>query len=501
MAQFDYTNRDYSTIRSELLERAGRTIPEWTDRNASDFMIALIDLWSYAADVLHYYVDRAAGEAFLPTATQRESVLAFANLYDYVPNGVSSAVASVNVSNGTGASVTLPLGTTFKAVDNGSNYGFYTTSDIVLPGLENGTTTTTVPVRQGIRYRNQSVTSTDGHTTSNGKPSQQFSIFHKNVDPLSITVNVLEGAGAAPTEWQQVQTLGTSSASDSVYRVYVTADGTSYVIFGNGVNGRIPAPNVEIKVSYAVSSGAAGNVPTNAITSFSSSVPTRVTVVGSTAATGGSDAEDIASIKSSIPRTIRTRNRAVTLSDFSDLALGVYGVSKAVAKYEVGSNPTGGSVTVHVVPYISDYATSASVISIDSNIRDRVYSTLIGSAMLGVSTIAVPSTVTTTPIYVGMDLYVKDNYITDLVKTKADAAVAALLSFDKVSFGQTLTIGEFYRAVLEVDGVDYVVIHTFNTTGTPNTIATNSRIIVDPYQLPKKGTVTIAASGGVAPPI
>jgi len=461
--------------------------------------MALIDLWSYAADVLHYYVDRAAGEAFLPTVSQRESALAFANLYDYTPNGVSSAVATVTLfkASTAGASVTIPSGTTFTANNAGETYGFYSTADTIL--LTD--TLTAVPVRQGVRYNNQSLTSSTGTTVSNGLPSQRFSLFHKNVEPLSISVDVYEGTGATAVRWQQVSRLVTSSANDAVYKVSTSADGTVYVTFGSGINGRIPPSGVTVKASYAVSSGKNGNVPANSITAISSSGFPGVTISSSSAGSGGTDAESIDSIKAAIPRAIRTQGRAVTLSDFSDLAMSVYGVSKAVSEYSVGNNPNGGSVTVHVVSYQPDYLTSASVISVDQSVREQVYNELINSAMLGVSTIAVPNQVLTTPIYVGLDLYVRDNYVTESVKTNVENVVAGLFDFSKVSFGQTVTIGEFYRAILAVEGVDYAVITSFNTTGINNTISANGKIEVDPYKLPKKGVVNVTASGGVSPPI
>jgi hypothetical protein len=60
MASFDYSSRDYSTIKSDLLARASRIAPEWTDRDPSDFGMVLVDLWSQMGDVLHYYVDPPA---------------------------------------------------------------------------------------------------------------------------------------------------------------------------------------------------------------------------------------------------------------------------------------------------------------------------------------------------------------------------------------------------------------------------------------------------------
>lgn len=94
MATFDYTSRDYLSIRQDLINRASITIPEWDSTDASEFGNVFIDLWAYMGDVLHFYIDRAASETFLSTATQRESILAIANLMDYSP-------ASTRASRGT----------------------------------------------------------------------------------------------------------------------------------------------------------------------------------------------------------------------------------------------------------------------------------------------------------------------------------------------------------------------------------------------------------------
>ena len=96
---FDFASRDYSNIRRDLLARAERTVPEWTDRDPSDFSMVLVDMWAYMGDILHYYIDRAAGESFLDTATQKESVLALANLFDYKPRNRTAARATVYVSS------------------------------------------------------------------------------------------------------------------------------------------------------------------------------------------------------------------------------------------------------------------------------------------------------------------------------------------------------------------------------------------------------------------
>ena len=91
-----------------------------------------------------------------------------------------------------------------------------------------------------------------------------------------------------------------------------------------------------------------------------------------------------------------------------------------------------------------------------------------------------------TPIYVGIQVYVKTNYVQSYVQTAVDKAIRNLLSFDNVSFGQIVTVGEVYRAALSVTGVDYVILTNLSTTfdSTPATVSTVANVAVSATQLP-----------------
>src|SRR5262249_875376 len=64
-----------------------------TSRDADDYGIEIIELWAYLADVLTFYQERIANEAFLRTATQRDSLMRLAALIDYVPRPGVAATA------------------------------------------------------------------------------------------------------------------------------------------------------------------------------------------------------------------------------------------------------------------------------------------------------------------------------------------------------------------------------------------------------------------------
>jgi hypothetical protein len=76
-----YRARTYASFRRAMLtripfERVEGKMPlaDWTTRQDDDFGIALIDLWAYVADVLTFYQERTANEAYLRTARRRAAV-------------------------------------------------------------------------------------------------------------------------------------------------------------------------------------------------------------------------------------------------------------------------------------------------------------------------------------------------------------------------------------------------------------------------------------------
>jgi uncharacterized phage protein gp47/JayE len=90
--------------------------------------------------------------------------------------------------------------------------------------------------------------------------------------------------------------------------------------------------------------------------------------------------------------------------------------------------------------------------------------------MVGVNTVVMPS--------VALDL-VKVSITVNVLATSVQAsvedaitfAVKSLFNFDAVTFGQTISLGTLYRAIIDVPGVDYVTVDRF-TTGSSSVIDT-----------------------------
>ena len=487
---FDYSSRDYATIKSDLLSRARRIAPEWTDRDPSDFGMVLVDLWAQMGDVLHYYVDRSAGEALLPTATQRESVLAFANLFDYTPSGRTSAAGTVTLRNNGTSDVTINPYTKFIARYDESTYQVYAPEGTTIPAGS----TATLSVYEGLIINTPAETLTN---SASGRTSQRYRLANLNAVRSSLVVTVYED-GVTPTEYRRVDRLSNATAGDRVYAVRATPTGDTEIVFGTEIRGFIPPTGSTITAIYAYSGGSSGNLPANSITAFRDAVPENVTIISSSALTGGVDEETIVSMRRSIPAFASAQNRAVTEFDYVNLALGVDGVSKAAVAFT--PNPAGGAsagnASVTVYPQVnrsSDYLTTGETSqAVSSDIQTQVVSALQPRSMLGVDVVCATS-ITWDTIDLTATVYLANNVVALYTKRDIEDAIDALFSFDNVSFGQTLSLGQFYRAIMNVYGVNYASISVFDNDGA----GLEDSITVDPLSLPKKGTVVVTVSGGI----
>ena len=105
-------------------------------RDPADFSIALLDAWAVTLDILTFYQERFANEAFLRTATDQRSVFELAALVGYQPSpGVAaSAVLAFTLSSAPGSpdNVQVPDGTRVQSVPGPGQTPqvFETTSEI-----------------------------------------------------------------------------------------------------------------------------------------------------------------------------------------------------------------------------------------------------------------------------------------------------------------------------------------------------------------------------------
>lgn len=503
----DYTDKDYSSFRADLLAAIPNYLPEWSDQSPGDFGVVLIELFSYIGDILSYYGDRIANEAYLATAVQRSSVLKLAALIDYRPsdNTAASTVLSIGIKNGAGVTI-LPKGTQFSTQADPNNPAviFETTQDLSFVANTSGSTRYTetddssparsIEVVQGVTVTNEAL------GNSQGIADQVFTLFQSPVIEGSVQVYVDEGD--TPQPWTFFDHLTDAAPTDPAFTTFTDDNNIVNVVFGDGTNGRIPNPQAIISATYRVGGGQVGNVGAHAIIQILAVQPNIISVDNPNPAVGGADAESVDHIRAQAPKSLTAINRAVTLGDYAALALKVPSVAKAKATASIFTN-----ITLYIHP-AGGYLPATNLGTIVTAMAPMLTNPpnnngyLDDKKMIGATvTVLPPQYAGSTgylPVHIAMTVTVLPQYSRDVVQQVILAAINNLLSFDKVDFGMRITQSSLYHTVMAVEGVDFLVLNELRRED--QTAGSVQDVFANDNEIPNLATVSITMLGGAEAP-
>lgn len=474
----DYLSRDYTGLRQSMLQYAQQVFPEWNPASEGDFGLVMVEMFAYMGDILSYATDRAQFENYLPTATQRDSILNLAFMLGYTPNSGTPATGTVSLTTDKGAPDTLvPAGTQIttnrvEALDG--PVIFEVIDDVTLPANALGTAVPViVPVQEGATKEFQYL----GEST--GQPGQVFLLPNTGVYQTTIQVYVEDGEGTTilnegssneirVREWVRVDRLLEGDDSDKFFETRLTSQSTR-VLFGDDINGAIPATGLKVYSTYRHGFGAAGNVGAGLVRLINTSGLQGLGVVKvaqdgngvplSSAMTGGSDPESDDSIRLNAPRVYRTQDRVVTERDFVEVALGTEGV--ATANAVVG---TFTSVTLFI--------TAADGGAPSDSLKQAVADRLEGKTLAGVTvSIGAPTFIpinfgsSTSPVHIT----VKKGYSLKHVRAAAQREIRALVG--RLEFGDPLSVSQVYAVLNKIEGtmnvdIDVMARNDATQTGT-----------------------------------
>lgn len=484
----DYTSRDYAALRQSMLNAATDPnsplyIPGWDATNEGDFGVLLVELFAYMGDIMSYYADRIANEAFLPTATLRSSVIQHAQLLGYNPHGPLAAKTTLQFTFTAGSGTrTIPKGTQVTSpyvpgLD--APVIFETDDDLTVSLSGSGTTTGTVGATQGQTVSNETL------GTSDGTPDQFFTLAVSSVIDASWTVQV---GTVDPVTQQTVWTtyayyprLADAGPTSPAYTVFYNDRGAAFILFGDNVNGQIPPNGASIRATYRVGGGTIGNIGAGQLTSIvsGSAQVGVVSVTNTVVAAGGADIESTEIIRTNAPMAFSTQQRAVTLADFVGLAQQQPGVVRANA---VSSSPTG--VNVYIVPSSGGQPSSALIAEVQAALQSK--------SLAGVSVSTLPPTYVTVDIT--LSIGVLSNFTQNDVKSAVISALQRYFDYSTTTFGETIRIGDLYAVVLGVPGTQWANITVMQRTGGGGGTAD---IVLAVNEFPAPGTFTLTATGGL----
>lgn len=502
----DYTSRDYYSLREAMIARVkdrltvtegGADVSRWSGTDPNDFGIALIEAFAYMGDIMSYYIDRVANEMSIDTASQRESILSLSSMFGYTPAGYQSATSTFALSNSLGSAQTLPAGTQFS--------GSYTSGDTTVRVIFETASTAVIPAASGgvpgvvlgiPAYHGESIALRYGADeyggageiigVSDGSANQSMRLFENQVVENSIRVFVLRGD--TYEEWNPVSRLIDAGFADTVFSTRIDANNFMYVMFGDGVSGKIPPPSARVLVQYIVGGGDEGRIPANigfalekipGVSDISALLGT--ISVTNTVGVGGSSPESSASIRKNAPFALTALRRAVSLEDYGNITLNSAEVAKASA---TADNFT--SVTVYVAPaadnnpqdpypgynpttyegnYPEDIADSL-LVNEWGPAQEGAETELAGNTQIGVSyTISPP---TYAPVILGIK-YTKatpQHSAADIEATIASILEAAY-GYTAMSFEQTLYPEEIEAWLRQTPGTKAVLVSSLYRMGEP----------------------------------
>jgi hypothetical protein len=94
----DYTSRDFSSIRDDLINYTKRYYPDtFKDFSEASFGSLMLDTVAYVGDIMSFYLDYQVNESFLDTASEYNNVLRLARQAGYKFTGPNSTTGMVSV--------------------------------------------------------------------------------------------------------------------------------------------------------------------------------------------------------------------------------------------------------------------------------------------------------------------------------------------------------------------------------------------------------------------
>lgn len=296
--------------------------------------------------------------------------------------------------------------------------------------------------------------------TGTAEESQTYKLAHRPVIEGSLVLEVEQAGGWK--RWTEVDGFHASGA-DAGHYILDREAGT--IRFGNGLQGLPPQIGQRIRsVEYRYGGGARGNVAAGAINKLPS-VPS-VKAENPLAAVGGAEAESIEQALERIPGELRRRDRAVTASDFRELASMTPGAQVGRAECLPRFHPptrTGerpGIVSVVVWP--AEDHSNPNAPRPDRNLLRSVCEWLDARRLVTTELYVIPPAYRKVAVAVG--LQVKDGYGVEAVRRWVELVIrqylAPLPPYGPAGtgwpLGRRVHGPELEAAALQVEGVEFL---------------------------------------------
>lgn len=330
------TKKDYYQIWNELLELASKISTRWSpdSTNESDPGIVLLKSLVAIADKLNYNIDKNTLEAFMPSASQQESMRKLTEMMGYSMKYYRAANCKVSISYKDNNDVSLSTLNTiyFPKFINIKNEE----EDVNYVTIEDFTLQESEPIRQVNALEGELVeceTDTDNiismtHLDDNNRYLLPETNVAENGIFICNIVDHVEGISRESDYWKPVDNLNTQLPGSLVFKFgFDSNENLPYIQFPDDISQLIKDG---LRIKYVRTNGLMGNV--SARTLCKMEVPSlwgtatneniknltaeNFNVINNSAATNGADPETLTEAYNGFKKTIGTFDTLVTCRDY-----------------------------------------------------------------------------------------------------------------------------------------------------------------------------------------
>lgn len=310
--------------------------------------------------------------------------------------------------------------------------------------------------------------------------------------------------------WTPQQNLLSNGPSDPVFVVEVESNNIATLRFGDNTNGKRPDTGTVFNASYRIGNGTAGNVGADSLIYLAAADARIQGCRNPLPAAGGIDPETADQIRRRAPQAFLTQQRAVTLTDYQNVAESNTFVRQAVASLRW----TGSWYTVFLAAEPQSQANGAQTGGTLTTTQQKSVKQTVEAFRLAGQDLELDS-----PEYVSLEITLQICVDPDYFEREVQQALLQVLgsqplpngqngffSPSNFTFGQAVYLSPIYAAARAVPGVNAVTATAFQVQGVNNTTyLANGEIPLGPLQVarlennpsyPDHGQLTLVMEGG-----
>jgi hypothetical protein len=437
-------------------------------------MNILLDLLAYNTHYQAFYANMVANESFIDSAVKRQSVVSLAKQLGYTPRSYRASTATVDIvwtapsttsntfetfkTSVARGEVFVKRGDTFVASGGGSVFTFLPTQNYKVTLEGNNCVARNIEIKEG---RFQTFT----YIVNGADPTQRFIIPETQIDTSTLRVRVAKSTKDTTgivDIWTLASDINSLDGSTNAYFLQQSEDDKYEILFGDGIVGRKPQDGNAILIEYMVTRADDANGVQSFRYSGTSVTGTGVSPVVSIVADsngvaqasyGGSQPEDIESIRYYAPRNYQSQERTVTAEDYKTILTRDYTTADSILVWggEESDPPQYGKVFVSIKPQNATKLSTLEKLSIQNTILQR-------KNILGIT----PEVVDPDYTYLVLDMTVRyDSTLTSLsatdLETLLNTTVDAYMTERLGKFGLNFRFSKF---VTFMDGINQSITST-----------------------------------------